>query len=226
MKGFNGEILSKNRIYFENIDWSVKQVGEEMRSGLELINGIDQRIITFFGSHKSKPGTEHYDDAKKLAFNLAKNGNTIMSGGGPGIMEAANCGAKEAGGESIGVRAKLIADEQVPEGCFTKEIGFHFMLIRRFILAIKSEVLVFYPGGYGTLNELFEYTTLMQVNMVNKRPIIVVNRDYWHGLFEWIKNNPLKEDYLKHDLTDMDLIKFADDHKEAEELISSIDAKI
>lgn len=223
MKNFNGEILSKNRIYFENIDWSVKKVSEEMRAGLELINDIDQRIVTFFGSHKAKPGTEYYDDAKKFAKLLAKDGNAVMSGGGPGIMEAANCGAKEAGGVSIGVRAKLIEDEQVPQGCFTREISFHFMLIRRFILAIKSEILVFYPGGYGTLNELFEYTTLMQVNMVNKRPIIVVNRDYWHGLFEWIKNNPLKEDYLKHDMTDMELIRFADDHEEALAIVKELD---
>lgn len=219
------QILSKNRLYFQNIEWTKKKVSKEIEESLKLLNSVEGRIISFFGSHKVESGNEYYDDAHALATELAKKGNTIISGGGPGIMEAANCGAKEAGGESIGIQADLIKGEQIPVECFTKSLPLHFLFTRRFALAVKSEVLIFYPGGYGTLNELFEYATLMSTDMVDRVPIICVNEKYWRGLFTWIKENPLKEDFLKHDMTDLELLHFVDDHQGALDLIEKTDAK-
>ncbi|MBU1119187.1 TIGR00730 family Rossman fold protein [Patescibacteria group bacterium] len=210
---------TKNALYFENIDWTVNKVGEEVRTGLELLNSIDSKIITFFGSHKMKPGNTYYEDAKTFARKLGEKGDAIMTGGGPGLMEAANAGAKEAGAESIGIQASLLTEEQVADENFTQKLPIHFLFVRRFLLAIKSDALVFYPGGYGTLNELFEYATLIQTEMVDEVPIICVNKDYYQGLFDWLKNNPLKEGYLKHYMTDLKLIRYVEDHMEALEIL-------
>lgn len=225
MNNNNEQILSKNRLYFSNIEWTKKKVAEEVDEALSLLNSIDSRIVSIFGSHKVVEGNKYYDDCFKLAEKLAERGEAVLSGGGPGIMEAANCGAMKAGGTSIGIQAELIKGEQIPDGCFTHALPLHFLFIRRFALALKSEILIFYPGGYGTLNELFEYATLMQTKMVDTVPMICVNENYWRGLFDWIKENPLKEDFLKHHMTDLQLLQFVDTHEEVLEIIDSVDKK-
>lgn len=219
------QILSKNRLYFSNIEWTKRKAAEEIDESLKLLNSVQGRIISVFGSHKVQPGNKYYDDCYALAGELAKRGNAVLSGGGPGIMEAANCGAMKGGGESIGIQAELIKGEQIPTGCFTHELPLHFLFVRRFALALKSEILIFYPGGYGTLNELFEYATLMQTNMVDTVPMICVNENYWRGLFDWIKENPLKEDFLKHHMTDLKLLQFVDDHQGVLKLIEEFDSE-
>ena len=129
-------------------------------------------------------------------------------------MHAANSGATNSKAHSIGMRAELLKGEKVTDPIFTETLSFKFLFARRFIMSIKSEALIFYPGGYGTLNELFEYAVLMQTGIVDTVPIICVNKTYWDGLFEWLKNNPLKKDFFIHDLNDLNLIHFVDDHKE------------
>ena len=128
--------------------------------GLTLLNKINEPIVTFFGSHKVTPENEFYQQARHTAFELGKRGYAILSGGGPGIMHAANSGAMEAGTPSIGLRAELLEEQEVIDKIFTHKLSFHFLFTRRFVMAIKSEALVFYPGGYGTLNELFDYAVL------------------------------------------------------------------
>ncbi|MBN2042518.1 MAG: TIGR00730 family Rossman fold protein [Candidatus Aenigmarchaeota archaeon] len=211
--------MHKNAEYYSNTEWTVSKVREEINDGLSLLNRIDRKIITVFGSHRVKPDNKYYDHCKKTAFELGKRGYAIMSGGGPGIMHAANSGAKEAGAPSIGLRAELLKGEKINDPIFTEEMSFHFMFVRRFIMSIKSEALIFYPGGFGALNELFEYLVLMQTGIVDTVPIICVNRNYWNGLFEWLKNNPLKEDFLINDDKDMGLIHFADSPEEIIDII-------
>lgn len=211
--------IHKNREYYSNTEWTVRKVRKEINDGLSLLKGINKDIITIFGSHRVKPDNKYYRHCRKTAFELGKKGYSIITGGGPGIMHAANSGAKGAGAPSIGLRAELLKGEKVGDPIFTEEMSFHFMFVRRFIMSIKSEALIFYPGGFGALNELFEYLVLMQTDIVDKVPIICVNSDYWQGLFDWIKNNPLKEDFLINDDKDMKLIHFADSPEEILEII-------
>ena len=210
--------LHKNKQYL-NTRWTVEKVREEIDNGLELPNNVNNKIITFFGSHRVKSESKYYNHCKQVAFELGKRGYAIVSGGGPGIMHAANSGAMEARAPSIGLKAELLKGEKVTDPIFTVEQSYYFLFVRRFILSIKSEALIFYPGGYGTLNELFEYAVLMQTGIVDTVPIICVNRKYWQGLFEWLKQNPLKEDFLINDITDLHLIHIVDDLGEIIDII-------
>ena len=134
-------------------------------------------------------------------------------------MHAANSGATEANVASIGLKAELLKGEKITDPIYTEELSFHFLFVRRFIMSIKSEALIFYPGGYGTLNELFEYAVLMQTGIVDGVPIICVNRKYWQGLFDWLKNNPLKENFFIQDLEDLKLLNFVDTDEEIFEIL-------
>ncbi len=211
--------LHKNREYFADVDWTVSKVREEINSGLILLNQINKPIVTFFGSHRVPVDSEYYQDAKLAARELGKNGYAISSGGGPGIMHAANSGATEAGAPSIGLKAELLKGEKVTDPIYTHQLSFHFLFARRFIMSIKSQSLIFYPGGYGTLNELFEYAVLMQTGIVDTVPIICVNHKYWEGLFDWLKNNPLKEGLFIQGEQDMQLLNFANNFSEIRDLI-------
>ncbi len=206
--------LHKNKEYFADIDWTVRKVHEEINSGLVLLNKIEKPIVTFFGSHRAAVDSKYYRDAKELAYKLGKNGYSVLSGGGPGIMHAVNSGATEAQAPSIGLRATLLIGEKVTDPIFTDELSFHFLFVRRFIMSIKSEALIFYPGGYGTLNELFEYVMLMQTGIVDTVPIICVNKTYWQGLFDWLRENPLKQDFFIRDVEDLKLLHFAENFAE------------
>ena len=210
--------LHKN-IEYLNVDWTESKVREEINAGLALLNTIDKPIVTFFGSHRVTPSTAYYQHAKQIASALGRNEYAILSGGGPGIMHAANSGATEVQAPSIGLKAELLKGERVTDPIFTAELSFHFLFVRRFIMSIKSEALIFYPGGYGTLNELFEYAVLMQTGIVDTVPIICINKEYWEGMFDWLKNNPLKNDFFIHDLHDLQLLHFVDDVKDIIALI-------
>lgn len=202
--------LHKNKQYYKNTGWTTDKVHKEIDNGLALLNKINKKIVTFFGSHRVKKDNEYYHHCKKLAFELGKKNYAVLTGGGPGIMHAANSGAKEANTQSIGLKAELLKGEKVNDPIFTHQLPFHFLFVRRFIMSIKSEALIFYPGGYGTLNELFEYAVLMQIGIVDKVPIICVNRKYWQGLFDWLKNNPLKKGFFIYNIKDINLLHFVD----------------
>ena len=215
--------LHKNREYFTAVDRTVGKVHDEINNGLALLNDIEKPIITFFGSHRVAPETTYYQDAKQLACELGEHGYAILSGGGPGIMHAANSGATEAGAPSIGLKAELLKGEKVTEPLFTHELSFHFLFARRFIMSIKSEALIFFPGGYGTLNELFEYAVLMQTGIVDTVPIICVNKAYWRGLFDWLKANPLRKDFFIHNNRDLGLLHFVDSFPQIMNLLLDTD---
>ncbi|HIH25782.1 TIGR00730 family Rossman fold protein [Candidatus Woesearchaeota archaeon] len=212
--------LNKNKEYYQKTEWTLDTVQDEINNGLQLLNSIQNPIVSFFGSHRVKPGTKYYEHCKKLSNELGKNGYAIISGGGPGIMHAANSGAKNSGTDSIGLMAKLLTDELIKEKIFTHKLEFHFLFVRRFIMSIKSEALVFYPGGYGTLNELFEYAVLMQTGIVDKVPIICVNKKYWKGLFNWLEKNPEKENMFIHN-NDIRLLYLVDEIDEVINIIKN-----
>ncbi len=209
--------LHKNKEYYSKTSWTVEKVREEIDAGLALLNKIDNNLVAFFGSHLVTPGSEYYLHCKNVAYELGKRNYAVLTGGGPGIMHAANSGASEANVPSVGLKAELLKGEKVSDPIYTHELSFHFLFARRFIMSIKSEALIFYPGGYGTLNEIFEYAVLMQTGIVDTVPIICVNRNYWNGLLEWLKNGSLKHGFFTK--KDLDLLHFVDDTGDILELI-------
>lgn len=192
------------------------EVKIEIEKGIQLLNHINEPIITFLGSHIGEPGDFHYDIAYNTAKELGKKGFAVMTGGGPGVMEAGNKGAKEAGVSSIGITAYLIKGEPVREEFMTHRLDLKYMFVRRFILSIKSQALIIFPGGFGTFNEMFEFITIMQVNMVDKVPVILVGKEFWKGLDTWMQTLPGQKMISQEDL---DIIQYADSVEEIMELI-------
>lgn len=194
--------MSQNKIrnvqYFRNIVKTVEDVDKEVAEGLRILEGVNRKIISVFGSHATDIKDKYYKHCEETAYRLGLKKYAILTGGGPGIMQAANTGATRAKTISIGFKAGLLKKEQsVTNDIFTHQMSFKFLFARRFSLAIKSNALVFYPGGYGTLNELFEYVTLIQTHMVDPVPVICINKKYWEGLFKWLKTQTLKHGFIE-----------------------------
>ncbi|HYE22286.1 MAG TPA: TIGR00730 family Rossman fold protein [Verrucomicrobiae bacterium] len=208
-----------NKRYFAHAKKTAQQVEAEISAGLALLNKIDEPIVTILGSHRAKPGSKYYEHARKLGEELGRRGYAVATGGGPGIMQAANIGASEVGAKSVGIKAGSLKNERVANKIFTSQISHQFLFVRRFILAIKSNALVFYPGAFGTLNEFFEYVVLMQINLMDEVPVVCVDRKYWHGLFKWLKTVPTKNDFYINERRDLSLIKFADSIDETIKII-------
>jgi uncharacterized protein (TIGR00730 family) len=188
----------RNAQYFRSIVKTVEDVDKEVAAGLRILDGVDRKIISIFGSHATEKTDKYYRHCEETAYRLGMKKYAILTGGGPGIMQAANVGATRAKTVSIGFKAGLLKKEQsVTENIFTHQLSFKFLFARRFSLAIKSHALIFYPGGYGTLNELFEYVTLIQTHMVDLVPVVCVNKKYWEGLFKWLKSQTLKRGFIE-----------------------------
>lgn len=210
--------LDKNKEYFSKSNKTGLQVHKELDDGLKMLDKIDKPIITIFGSARVKKNSIYYKQAKDLGALLGNNGYAVMTGGGPGIMEACNVGAKTVGAYSIGIQESLLTGEQVSHASFTHKKAFKYLFVRRFILSIKSEAMVFLPGGFGTLNELFEFIVLMQTKISDTVPVILVNKAYWSGLFEWSKNTLLKEKMINSQ--NLGLLKIVDTNEEVLQIIS------
>jgi hypothetical protein len=211
--------LKKNKQYYSDVKWTIRTVGKELDAGLKLLKKIDKKIVAVFGGHKVESESSDYKHCENMAYELGKRGYAIITGGGSGIMEAANSGAMRAKTDSIGIKAELLKKEWIKSNIFTHHLALHFLFVRRFILCIKSEALIFYPGGFGTLNELFEYATLMKTGVADKVPMICVGKDYWQGLFSWLKEIPQKQGLLNHPNEDMDLLYVVDNMAEIIDII-------
>jgi uncharacterized protein (TIGR00730 family) len=215
--------LSKNKTYLQNSAETVKAIENELNSGIEILSKIDKPLVTFLGSHKTPRGSDYFTHAYKLAYKLGQDGFGVLTGGGPGIMQAANEGAREAGAPSLGFRAGLIKNEAVEETTFSEMFSFDFLFTRRFFLAIKSEAILVYPGAFGTFNEMFEYLTLIQTGLVDKVPVICVGKTFWQGLLDWLKTSPLKDGYFIEGEVDLRLMSFADTEEDILKIINSKD---
>ncbi|HIH23646.1 TPA: TIGR00730 family Rossman fold protein [Candidatus Woesearchaeota archaeon] len=212
-------MLRKNKQYFKHRQWTSAEAKKEIDDGLKLLDSIDKPIVSVFGSHMVPSGSKYYTHAEKTGYALGKKGYAMVTGGGPGIMYAANAGTYKAGMPSIGIRASMIKGERVDGSIYTHTRSYSFLFVRRFILAVKSEALIFYPGGFGTLNELFEYVVLIQTGMDDKVPLILVNKSYWKGLFAWAKKEMVKQKLLTHGAKDLDMFYFVDDVEEIVKII-------
>ena len=170
----------------------VALIAEEFRIGFELVESIDRPAVTIFGS--SRVGEEHraYRQARVLGRMFAEAGFAVVTGGGGGVMEAANRGCQEAGGLSIGFNIEL-PHEQRPNGYLDLGHTFDHFYARKVMLVKASEGFVLFPGGFGTLDEMFESLTLIQTGKVLHFPVVLFDSNYWHGLVKWIQEAPVPE---------------------------------
>src|SRR6056300_1878899 len=176
-----------------NDSWALFKIMSEFVEGYETLSAIGP-CISIFGSARTQEGDSNYQLTIDIAEAIAESGYGIISGGGPGIMEAANRGAQKAGGTSVGLNIELPFEQQSnPYIDQDKLINFQYFFVRKVMFVKYAQGFVVMPGGVGTLDELFEAYTLIQTNKVTKFPIILVGREYWSGLVDWIKITLLKE---------------------------------
>ncbi len=173
-------------------------------------------FVTVFGSARIKEERNEYTLGRELGNKLAKAGFAVLTGGGPGLMEAVNRGASEAGGRSVGVNIS-IPDEQKINPYADPSITINYFFVRKVLLLKYSTAYVFFPGGFGTLDELFETLTLMQSGKIDPFPLVLMCPDYWKGLMDWMKENTLNEKFI--DLSDMEFFRFAETVDEAIKVI-------
>lgn len=196
--------------------WRIFRIMAEFVSGFELLRKYGL-AVSFFGTARAGAGEEVYKQAEALAAKLAKSGFAVITGGGPGVMEAANVGAFKVGGKSIGLNIELPMEQRL-NPYVTESSHFHFFFTRKVMLAFASEVYVYFPGGFGTLDELFEIITLIQTKKISKTPIILYGKKFWAPLVEWIEASLYKK-YGTISRDDIDIFHVVDSVDEAYEYI-------
>jgi uncharacterized protein (TIGR00730 family) len=170
--------------------WRIFRIMAEFVEGFETLSSIP-RAVTVFGSARARPGDADYQYAEDLGRALAKAGHAVITGGGPGHMEAVNKGAFEAGGQSIGACIELPHEEK-PNAYLTRVVSFRYFFVRKVMFVKYTKAFVILPGGFGTLDELFEAVTLVQTRKVAAFPVILAGEDdYWDGLVAWVKGSLL-----------------------------------
>ncbi|RAJ12442.1 LOG family protein [Arenibacter echinorum] len=202
-----------------NDSWALFKIMGEFVNGFEKMSSIGP-CVSVFGSARIKPGEKYYELAVSVAKSIAEAGYGIITGGGPGIMEAGNRGAHLAGGTSVGLNIDLPFEQHDnPYIDGDKSLDFDYFFVRKVMFVKYSQGFVVLPGGFGTLDELFEAITLIQTNKIEKFPIILVGSEFWNGLLDWIKDVMLKMGNISpHDL---DLIQIVDTENEVVDIIDS-----
>ncbi|MEK7093970.1 MAG: TIGR00730 family Rossman fold protein [Patescibacteria group bacterium] len=203
----------------ETSPWRIFKIMTEFVSGFDFLKQYDQ-AVSIFGSARLDPRSKYYKEAERLANQLAKAGFAVITGGGPGIMEAANKGAFKANGQSVGFNIEL-PHEQALNKYATKSQGFHYFFVRKVMLAFASEIYIFFPGGFGTVDEFAEIATLVQTKKIKPVPIILVGKDYWQGFLDWVEKT-VYEKYQGIDKEDMKIYNLVDDADEAWKLIQTL----
>jgi uncharacterized protein (TIGR00730 family) len=194
----------------------VALIAQELRDGFEAVDRIPRPAVTVFGSARIGPADPHYEQARECARELAMAGFAIVTGGGPGVMEAANHGAKDGGGFSVGFNIQL-PHEQEANPYLDLSLTFRHFYARKVALVKAAEGFVLFPGGFGTLDELFESLTLIQTDKVREFPVVLIDRGYWAELLQWIADQPLKHGMISPE--DVALLHVTDDVAEAVELM-------
>ncbi|ETB63962.1 TPA: TIGR00730 family Rossman fold protein [Candidatus Nomurabacteria bacterium] len=194
-------------------------IESEFKQGIEKVHEFNPSV-TFYGSARLKEDHPYYQKVKNLAFRISKElSYTVMSGGGAGIMEASNRGAYEAGGKSVGLTIRL-PREQHTNKYVTDEIPFNFFFARQSAMSYETEVCIFCPGGFGTLNELFEILTLQQTGKIGKIPLILFGKDFWKP-FEKVIEEILLQKYETISENDLKLYKITDNEEEVLDIIKN-----
>ena len=203
--------------------WVIFKVMAEMVEGFEKLAKIGP-CVSIFGSARTKPGTEYYQMAEDIAAKLVRHGYGVITGGGPGIMEAGNKGARSENGKSVGLNIELPHEQGNniyidPD----KLITFDYFFVRKVMFVKYSQGFVVMPGGFGTLDELFEAITLIQTSKIGRFPIVLVGEAFWSGLIDWVKGTMLKFGNISN--TDLDLISIVETPTDAVRVIDEFYSK-
>ncbi len=190
--------------------WRLFKILGEFVEGIESLHDIGP-AVSFFGSARIKPKDPVYKKTEVLAELLARNGFAVITGGGGGVMEAANKGAAAAGGPSIGLNI-VLPFEQKPNPYANIQLEFKYFFIRKVMFVKYAQAYIIMPGGFGTLDELFEAVTLIQTKRIKPFPVILVGTDYWSGLLEWIKARLLSQALISEE--DLDIFQIMDEPEE------------
>ena len=196
--------------------WRVFKIMAEFVESFDTLSRLPP-AVTIFGSARTQPGDLHHGMAEAIAAALARERFAVITGGGPGIMEAANKGASQAEGISVGLNI-VLPKEQKPNPHSNVAIHFHYFFIRKVALVKYSVAFVFMPGGFGTIDELFEIATLIQTHRIPRFPLILVGRDYWKGLLDWLRSTLEAQGMIS--AGDLDLLKLADSPEEVLRIIT------
>jgi len=207
-----------------NDSWEIFKMMGEFVGGFEKMARIGP-CVSVFGSARTKPDNPYYKLAEEISYKLTMNGYGIISGGGPGIMEAANKGAKAGKGKSVGLHINL-PFEQGANAYIDRDklIAFDYFFVRKVVFMKYSQGFVVLPGGFGTFDEMFEAFTLIQTHKIGKFPIVLVGKKYWSGLFDWIKSTVLE---MEHNINpeDLNLFHITDTADEAVKIITDFYSK-
>jgi len=196
-----------------NDSWGIFKIMSEFVNGYESMARIGP-CVSIFGSARIKPDNKYYLLAEKIAYKISKAGYGVITGGGPGIMEAGNKGAHNGNGTSVGLNIELPFEQHHnPYIDKDKNLNFDYFFVRKVMFVKYSQGFVVMPGGFGTLDELFEAITLIQTKKIGKFPIILVGTDFWSGLIDWINTVLIEKEKTVH-LEDMNLIKIVDTEDE------------
>ena len=194
--------------------WQIFKIMSEFVEGFEKMSRIGP-CVSIFGSARTKPENKYYQLAEEIAFRLVKEGYGIITGGGPGIMEAANKGARRGEGKSVGLNIVLPFEQTNNDYIDTdKSINFDYFFVRKTIFLKYSQGFIGMPGGFGTMDELFESLTLVQTNKIAQFPVVLVGTEYWSGMISWMKNTMLEQEHNINAI-DLDLFKIVDTAEDA-----------
>lgn len=198
--------------------WRLFRIMAEFVEGFSVMSK-HENLVSVFGSARAKPGSKYYEMAVLVSKELVKRGFNVLTGGGPGIMEAGNKGAKEQGGASVGVAIELPFEEAMNQYVDRKKsVTFRHFFVRKVMFVKYAHGFIVLPGGFGTLDEFFEAITLIQTRKTRPFPVVLMGREYWQGLVDWIKNTMLKAGTISSN--DVDFFYVTDDPVEAASLVS------
>jgi uncharacterized protein (TIGR00730 family) len=201
--------------------WRIFRIMAEFVEGFEELAKIGP-AVTVFGSARTKASDKYYKLAEETAFLLAKDGYAIITGAGPGIMEAANKGAKKAGVTSIGLNIQVPV-AQKPNRFITKLIDFRYFFCRKVMFLKYANASVIFPGGFGTMDEFFETITLIQTQRMDQFPVVLVGSEYWRGLMDWVKKSMVNTDRVSEE--DLDIFSIVDEPQEVVRVIKKFYSK-
>ena len=203
-----------------NDSWAIFKIMSEFVNGYESMARIGP-CVSIFGSARTKPDTKYYLLAEKIAYKISKAGYGVITGGGPGIMEAGNKGAHNGEGTSVGLNIELPFEQHFnPYIDKDKNLNFDYFFVRKVMFVKYSQGFVVMPGGFGTLDEMFEAVTLIQTKKIGKFPIILVGTDFWSGLLDWIKTVMIEKEGNAN-IDDLNLIKIVDTEDEVVEALDN-----
>lgn len=203
-----------------NDSWAIFKIMSEFVNGYESMARIGP-CVTIFGSARTLPDNKYYQLAEKIAYKISKAGYGVITGGGPGIMEAGNKGAQDGGGISVGLNIELPFEQNFnPYIDKDKNLNFDYFFVRKVMFVKYSQGFVVMPGGFGTLDELFEALTLIQTKKIGKFPIILVGTAFWSGLLDWIKTVIIEKE-LNANPEDLNLIRIVDTEDEVVEVLDN-----